>query len=124
MTSASSTRTFLCLRTICRIAGAIWPGGRRPVATWYRSGWNRWWLRRSITVTSTALAGQESGGGEAPETTANDHDAVTAGFSCASSVVAHPSRSVKCSPTLMAFAIAVKAGFTAPMLGKKLVSTT
>jgi hypothetical protein len=28
------------------------------------------------------------------------------------------------SPTRSAFAIAVRAGFTAPMLGKKLVSTT
>lgn len=71
-----------------------------------------------------ALAGQVTGGGEAPETTANDDDAVTASFRCASSVVAHSSRSVKCSPTLIAFAIAVRAGFTAPMLGKKLVSTT
>ena len=30
----------------------------------------------------------------------------------------------RCSPTRMALAIAVRAGFTAPMLGKKLVSTT
>ena len=29
-----------------------------------------------------------------------------------------------CSPTRSALAIAVSAGFTAPMLGKKLVSTT
>jgi len=29
-----------------------------------------------------------------------------------------------CSPTRIALAIAVRAGFTAPMLGKKLVSTT
>ena len=34
------------------------------------------------------------------------------------------SRSARCSPTRMALAIAVSAGFTAPMLGKKLVSTT
>ena len=33
-------------------------------------------------------------------------------------------RSVRCSPTRMALAMAVSAGFTAPMLGKKLVSTT
>jgi hypothetical protein len=39
-------------------------------------------------------------------------------------VLAHASRSVRCSPTRMAFAIAVSAGLTAPMLGKKLVSTT
>ncbi len=35
-----------------------------------------------------------------------------------------PSRSRRWSPTRSAFAIAVSAGFTAPMLGKKLVSTT
>ena len=40
------------------------------------------------------------------------------------SVTAQPSRDSRCSPTLRAFAIAVRAGFTAPMLGKKLVSTT
>ena len=34
------------------------------------------------------------------------------------------SRSTRCSPTRIAFAITVSAGFTAPMLGKKLVSTT
>ena len=38
--------------------------------------------------------------------------------------VAYAIRLSRCSPTLMAFAIAVRAGFTAPMLGKKLVSTT
>ena len=35
-----------------------------------------------------------------------------------------PSRSRRWSPTRSALAIAVRAGFTAPMLGKKLVSTT
>src|SRR6185436_178663 len=35
-----------------------------------------------------------------------------------------PRRSRRWSPTRMALAIAVRAGFTAPMLGKKLVSTT
>ncbi len=37
---------------------------------------------------------------------------------------AQASRSVRCSPTRMALAMAVSAGLTAPMLGKKLVSTT
>ena len=37
---------------------------------------------------------------------------------------AQANRSVRCSPTRMAFAMAVSAGLTAPMLGKKLVSTT
>ena len=36
----------------------------------------------------------------------------------------HASRSRRWSPTRSEFAIAVSAGFTAPMLGKKLVSTT
>ena len=36
----------------------------------------------------------------------------------------YPSRSRRCSPTRRALAMAVSAGFTAPMLGKKLVSTT
>ena len=35
-----------------------------------------------------------------------------------------PMRASRWSPTRMALAIAVSAGFTAPMLGKKLVSTT
>ena len=35
-----------------------------------------------------------------------------------------PSRPARCSPTRIALAMAVSAGFTAPMLGKKLVSTT
>ena len=38
--------------------------------------------------------------------------------------VVAPIRSAMWSPTRRAFAIAVSAGFTAPMLGKKLVSTT
>ena len=42
---------------------------------------------------------------------------------CGSSV-SSPSRSTMCSPTRIAFAMAVRAGLTAPMLGKKLVSTT
>ena len=38
--------------------------------------------------------------------------------------VGQPSRSRRWSPTRSALAMAVRAGFTAPMLGKKLVSTT
>ena len=36
----------------------------------------------------------------------------------------HDMRLSRCSPTRMPLAIAVRAGLTAPMLGKKLVSTT
>ncbi len=94
------------------------------MATWYSRGWNRWWLRRSTKVTSTPFAGQEAGGRQAPETSAYDHHPVTAGAVLGGSVGAHARRSVRCSPTRMALAMAVRAGFTAPMLGKKLVSTT
>src|SRR5262245_16569653 len=37
-----------------RIGGAMSPSARIPVVIWYRSGWNRWWLLRSMTVTSTS----------------------------------------------------------------------
>ena len=73
-------------------------------------------------VTSTLFAGQPPGRREAAETSAYDHHAVTGG--AISTRMAHPRRSVMCSPTRMALAMAVRAGFTAPMLGKKLVSTT
>src|SRR5690349_19788583 len=32
---------------------AMSPGGIAPVATWYSSGWNRWKLRLSMSVTGT-----------------------------------------------------------------------
>ena len=66
----------------------------------------------------------------AAEAAADDHDRgagrrrrqpARAG-SCAAARA--PSRSSRWSPTRSALAIAVSAGFTAPMLGKKLVSTT
>ena len=37
------------------------PGERMPVATWYSSGWKRWWLRRSTSVTSTGELGRGTG---------------------------------------------------------------
>ena len=52
VTSPISTSMFLWFRKTSRVAGAIAPPDRMPVATWYRSGWNRWWLVRSISVTS------------------------------------------------------------------------
>ena len=66
-----------------------------------------------------ALAAQESSGGQAAEASADDHHPVRRGFAGG-----HPRRSIRCSPTRMALAMAVSAGFTAPILGKKLVSTT
>jgi hypothetical protein len=35
------TSTLRCPRRIRRVVGAISPGARIPVATWYSSGWNR-----------------------------------------------------------------------------------
>src|SRR5258706_5240624 len=52
-TVASSTRQFRCRRTISRIGAAMSAGFRPAVATWYRSGWNRWWFERSTSVTRT-----------------------------------------------------------------------
>ena len=43
---------------------------------------------------------------------------------CHLAALGQPSRCCRCSPTRIALAIAVRAGFTAPMLGMKLVSTT
>src|SRR5579875_2460490 len=37
-----------------------------PVATWYRSGWNRWWLRRSTSVTSTGSRPSSRAAGSPP----------------------------------------------------------
>ena len=45
---------FRCLRRIERSGWAISPGDRAPVATWYSSGWKRWKLRRSTSVTLTS----------------------------------------------------------------------
>lgn len=30
-------------------------GDKAPVATWYKRGWNRWKLRRSMSVTSVGV---------------------------------------------------------------------
>ena len=68
------------------------------------------------------LAGQEAGRRQAAEAPADDHHPVAGGPVGAGR--AHPRRSVRCSPTRRALAMAVRAGLTAPMLGKKLVSTT
>jgi hypothetical protein len=42
VTSPSTTRAFSWRRNTSRVAGAISPSDRMPVATWYSSGWNRW----------------------------------------------------------------------------------
>ena len=77
VTSASSTRTLSERRTMWRIGGAIWPGDSMPVATWYSSGWNRWWLRRSTSVTSTGWPDRGAGSaGSPPKPAADDDDAV------------------------------------------------
>src|SRR3954468_19186118 len=51
--SAMATWQFLWPRRIVRMGELMSAGDSEAVATWYSSGWNTWWLRRSITVTST-----------------------------------------------------------------------
>ena len=47
-------------------------GDSEAVATWYSSGWNTWWLRRSINRHIDRRAGQRLGRREAGEATADD----------------------------------------------------
>ena len=70
------------------------------------------------------VAGEDACRGQAPEATTDDDDAMTRRRTHAAVTIVQASRSVRCSLTRIAFAMAVSAGFTAPMLGKKLVSTT
>src|SRR4051812_5504378 len=51
-----ATWQFLWPRRIVRMGELMSAGDSEAVATWYSSGWNTWWLRRSITVTSTGAA--------------------------------------------------------------------
>ena len=69
-------------------------------------------------------------GGKPAEAAADDHDPRSPASPALSRHLPAPAglrapiRSSRWSPTRSAFAIAVSAGLTAPMLGKKLVSTT
>src|SRR5690349_3192081 len=54
--SPSNVVTLGCLRNRCRTGAAIAGADRPAVATWYSSGWNRWWLVRSTSVMSTAAS--------------------------------------------------------------------
>ena len=60
------------LRTTWRKGWAIWPGDSIPVATWYRSGWKRWWLRRSIRGDLDGLVPEVPDGGQAAEISSYD----------------------------------------------------
>src|SRR5690606_21602478 len=54
---ATVSISTVTLRCHCRMwrSGAAMSGADRPaVATWYSSGWNRWWLPRSTRVMRTA----------------------------------------------------------------------
>ena len=42
-------------------------GGSIPVATWYSSGWKRWWFLRSSNVTSTLLRARRRAAGRPPK---------------------------------------------------------
>ena len=73
------------------------------------------------------VVGQAPGAREAGHARAHDDDvalAVGPAHAIAALRTVAPSRSLIRSPTRSALAIAVSAGLTAPMLGKKLVSTT
>ena len=63
-------------------------------------------------------------GADAGEPSTEDQDPRTFDGGAAPVHIGPPSRSSRWSPTRSEFAIAVSAGFTAPMLGKMLVSTT
>ena len=54
VTSPSSTWQFSWLRRITRVGGAISPSEMMPVATWYSSGWNRWWVVLAMSLMSTS----------------------------------------------------------------------
>jgi hypothetical protein len=54
VTFPSSTRALRCDAKISRVDGAISPSLRIPVATWYSSGWKRWWPVSAMIVTSTS----------------------------------------------------------------------
>ena len=54
MTSPSSTVAFFWRASTSRVGGAISPSERIPVATWYSSGWKRWWVVFATIVTSTS----------------------------------------------------------------------
>ena len=70
-------------------------------------------------------AAPEGTGGEEPgEPAADDHHPAGSDVVVEPGLRAHLSLSSMWSPTRRALAIAVSDGFTAPMLGKKLVSTT
>src|SRR4051812_26117994 len=55
-TSPSRLVTLRCLRNRKRTGAAMAGADSPAVATWYSSGWNRWWLARSTSVTSTGAA--------------------------------------------------------------------
>src|SRR3954465_4375523 len=54
VTLPNSTWAFFCLRRMIRVGGAISPDEMMPVATWYSSGWNRWWVVLAIILMSTS----------------------------------------------------------------------
>jgi hypothetical protein len=51
--SAISTLAFFCRERSERSGKATSVLSSAAVATWYSSGWNTWWLLRSIRVTCT-----------------------------------------------------------------------
>ncbi len=54
VTSPRITRAFSWPASTSRVGGAISPSDRMPVATWYSSGWNRWWVVLATIVMSAS----------------------------------------------------------------------
>ena len=48
------TVAFFWRLRISRVVGAMSPSERMPVATWYSSGWNKWWEVRARIVMSAS----------------------------------------------------------------------
>ena len=137
-----TTLTFLRLRRMCRSTGEIAPGRQDAGGHLVEQRLEQVVVPPVDERDVEVGRGEQAGGGQAAEPAADDDNAVA--LRCAHDgsfrreavawspgydvvtrrVGVRPAARSRCSPTRMAFAMAVRAGFTAPMLGKKLVSTT
>ena len=74
VTSPSKVVTLACLRNRWRTGAAIADADSPAVATWYSSGWNRWWLVLSTSVIVHRRMLERAGRFEAAEAAADDDD--------------------------------------------------
>jgi len=58
------------------VGGAISPSEMMPVATWYSSGWNRWWVVRAIKLDVDVRTLEGLGGVQPAEPRSDDDDLV------------------------------------------------